>query len=156
MKILFICTHNRCRSVLSEAIVNKIADGEIVAKSAGSEPAGEVHPLTIKYLQEAGYATDGLKSQSWDDFEDFQPRVVITVCDAAAGESCPMYFSRALKVHWGLPDPSKATGSDEQKQRAFEDVISEIETRARDLKAIARADLEGDALRVALNKLGAK
>ncbi|WP_018982404.1 arsenate reductase ArsC [Salinimonas chungwhensis] len=156
MKILFICTHNRCRSVLSEAIVNHIAGATILAKSAGSEPAGQVHPLTLKYLAAAGYSTTGLQSQSWDDFEQFEPGVVITVCDAAAGEACPVYFSRSLKVHWGLPDPSKVSESEEQQKRAFEEVISEVERRAHALNAIAKADLEGDALRVALNKLGAQ
>lgn len=154
MKILFICTHNRCRSILSEAIVNQLAGQEIEARSAGSQPAGEVHPLTLQYLKAAGYATEGLSSQSWDDFEQFNPDVVVTVCDSAAGEACPVYFGKTLKVHWGLNDPSKIT--DEQAQAdAFGQVISEIESRAQALKRIAAAKLNGDALRVALNKIGA-
>ena len=98
MKVLYICTHNRCRSILSEAITNHFSEGKIMAKSAGSQPVGEVHPLSIKYLQEAGIATDGLRSQSWDEFEAFAPDLVVTVCDSAAGEACPLWFGKSLKV----------------------------------------------------------
>ena len=90
MKILYICTHNRCRSILSEAITNHASQGVIEAKSAGSQPVGEVHPLSIKYLAQSGIATSGLTSQSWDEFEAFAPDVVVTVCDSAAGETCPV------------------------------------------------------------------
>src|SRR5690606_2392558 len=86
MKILFICTHNRCRSILAEAITNLMSDGRIVAKSAGSQPAGMIHPLTLRYLHDAGVSTDGLYSKSWDELESFEPDVVITVCDDAAQE----------------------------------------------------------------------
>lgn len=155
MKILFICTHNRCRSILSEAIINQRSNGLIEARSAGSSPAGEVHPATLKYLTQAGYSVDGLQSQSWDDFEDFQPQMVVTVCDAAAGEACPLYFSRTLKVHWGLQDPSKL--EDEAAQAdAFAQVIATIEERADALKRLADANVEGDALRVAMRELGAQ
>ena len=99
MKILYICTHNRCRSILSEAITNHEASGLITAKSAGSQPAGEVHQLTLKFLSEASYSTDGLTSQSWEKLEDFNPDLVVTVCDAAAGESCPLWMGNSLKVH---------------------------------------------------------
>ena len=112
MKILYICTHNRCRSILSEAITNHRAAGALIARSAGSQPAGEVHPLSLKYLAEAGIPTRGLKSQSWDEFEDFAPDVVITLCDSAAGESCPLWFGKAIKLHWGLEDPSKLSGDE--------------------------------------------
>lgn len=155
MNILFICTHNRCRSILSEAIVNQLAGPDVQAKSAGSQPAGQVHPQTLAYLERAGYATDGLSSQSWDEFEQYPADVVITVCDAAAGEACPLYLSRSLKLHWGLPDPSKLTDPKAQAE-AFNQVIATIEQRAHALKTIARANLQGDALRVALNKLGAR
>ena len=99
MKVLFVCTHNRCRSILSEAITNKIASGVIEAKSAGSQPVGEVHPLSLKYLAESGYSIEGLKSQSWDEFEEFAPDLVITVCDSAADEVCPVYFSNGTTLH---------------------------------------------------------
>jgi arsenate reductase len=155
MKILYICTHNRCRSILSEAITNNIAGHVINAKSAGSQPAGVVHPLSLKYLAHTGYFTDGLQSQSWDDFEDFHPDVVVTVCDSAAGESCPLYFGNSLKVHWGLSDPSKATGDESQIEQAFLACIDEIADRVHTLKDIASTGLDKAELRAALAAVGA-
>ena len=101
--ILFICSHNRCRSILSEAITRQNAQGIINAMSAGSQPSGEVHPLSLKYLSEMGYDTAGLTSQSWDSLTDdngnsFVPDVVITVCDQAAGESCPLGLVRPIQT----------------------------------------------------------
>lgn len=87
MKVLYICTHNRCRSILCEAITNA-SNGNVEARSAGSQPVGKVHPFSIKYLAERGFDTSGLKSQSWDEFEDYDADLVVTVCDSAAGESC--------------------------------------------------------------------
>lgn len=159
MKILYICTHNRCRSILSEAITNQFANGEsankIIAKSAGSQPAGEVHPLSIKYLQEAGISTEGLRSQSWDEFEEFSPDLVVTVCDSAAGETCPLWFGKSLKVHWGLADPSKLQGSEAEIAEAFRATIEQIKQRVQQL-----ADLDVDvndkvAFKAALAHFGA-
>ncbi|MGB3726801.1 MAG: arsenate reductase ArsC [Glaciecola sp.] len=155
MKILYICTHNRCRSILSEAITNQIAGDVIEAKSAGSQPAGVVHPLSLKYLAQTGYAIDGLQSQSWDDFEDFQPDVVVTVCDSAAGEACPLYFGNSLKVHWGLSDPSKIEGDEVQTEQAFIACIDEIVERVQKLKNIAAQYLDKDALKLELAEIGA-
>ena len=156
MKVLYICTHNRCRSILSEAITNHVAGDVITAKSAGSQPAGEVHPLSLKYLNEAGIPTEGLQSQSWDEFEAFAPDLVITVCDSAAGESCSVWFGKSVKVHWGLSDPSKLTGSEEDIARAFNDTIAQISARVTDLKAIAEQPFTPDSLRASLAKLGAQ
>lgn len=154
MKVLYICTHNRCRSILSEAISNQFGGGTLTARSAGSQPAGEVHPLSLKYLAEAGISTQGLISQSWDELEAFAPDLVITVCDAAAGESCPLWFGNSLKVHWGLSDPSKLEGSEEQLAAAFRATIAEIKQRVEALKAIAQLDKA--AWPEALAKLGAQ
>lgn len=129
MKFLFICTHNRCRSILSEAIMNHMSDGSIEARSAGSQPSGQVHPLSLQYLQEVDISTKGLKSQSWDEFEDWQPDVVITVCDSAAGESCPVWFEQTKKIHWGLKDPSKIDGSDATVAAEFRTCINTIKQR---------------------------
>lgn len=150
MKILYICTHNRCRSILSEAITNSLAGNVIQAKSAGSQPAGEVHPLSIKYLNQTGHATDGLMSQSWDDFDSFNPDLVVTVCDSAAGESCPLYFDNTLKVHWGLSDPSKVEGDEAQIEQAFLACISEITQRVEKLKHLAQQNLDQQSLKSAL------
>lgn len=159
MKILYICTHNRCRSILSEAVTNHVsfaqAQVSIQAKSAGSQPAGEVHPLSIQYLQEAGVSTAGLASQSWDELEEFAPDMVVTVCDSAAGESCPVWFGKSVKVHWGLTDPSKVEGSDEEKAQAFRETIAEIQRRVTELLALTDKQLSQEELRSAINKLGA-
>ncbi|WP_395343587.1 arsenate reductase ArsC [Ningiella sp. W23] len=156
MKILYICTHNRCRSILSEAITNEIAGDVIEARSAGSQPAGIVHPLSLTYLKQTGYSTDGLCSQSWDDFEGFKPDVVITVCDAAAGETCPVYFNQSVRVHWGLQDPSKIEGDDMKVKEAFLACIDEIAQRVTKLQAIAMNNLSHDALTYALSNIGAR
>ena len=129
MKLLFICTHNRCRSILSEAITNQRARGILTAASAGSAPVDAVHPLTLRFLHERGYDTAGLASQSWVDLEAFEPDRVITVCDTAAGEACPLWMSDVEKVHWGLPDPSRVDGDDETVRAAFMAVIDRIELK---------------------------
>ncbi|CCU72168.1 arsenate reductase ArsC [Thalassolituus oleivorans] len=153
MKILYICTHNRCRSILSEAVTNHLSQGEIEARSAGSQPSGEVHPLSLKYLAEAGISTTGLKSQSWDEFEDFAPDLVVTVCDSAAGETCPVWFGKSLKVHWGLEDPSKLDGTEEEKAAAFRHTIRLIEERVQALLTIS--ELTPAEWPAALDALGA-
>jgi arsenate reductase (thioredoxin) len=155
MKILYVCTHNRCRSILCEAITNAAPSG-LEARSAGSQPVGEVHPLSLKYLAERGYRTDGLKSQSWDEFEDYAPDLVVTVCDSAAGESCPAYFGKSLKVHWGLEDPSKLEGSEEDKAAAFHQTMNIIEQRVKSLTELAEQSLSTDGLKEALTTLGAQ
>jgi arsenate reductase len=155
MKILYICTHNRCRSILSEAITNSLSQGLIEAKSAGSQPVGEVHPLSLKFLQQEGYSTDGLQSQSWDEFENFEPDLVVTVCDAAAGEACPLYFGKSLKVHWGLSDPSKIEGDAKELETAFLACINEIAERVKKLQDIAAKNLDVDSLKAALSAIGA-
>lgn len=127
--------------------------GNIQAKSAGSQPAGQVHPLSLQYLQEAGISTEELVSQSWDDLEEFAPDVVITVCDSAAGETCPVWFGKSIKVHWGLTDPSKVEGSEEEKAQAFRDTMTEIQQRVAELLALADKQLSQEELRSALNKL---
>ena len=156
MKILYICTHNRCRSILSEAITNHVAGDRIIAKSAGSQPAGVVHPLSIHYLKEANISVDGLQSQSWDEFEDFKPDVVVTVCDSAAGEACPVWFGNSVKVHWGLADPSKIEGSEEEKAEGFRACIAEITERVNKLIPIAEKNLTPAELKSELAKLGAQ
>lgn len=154
MKILYICTHNRCRSILSEAITNHKSDGNIDARSAGSQPSGEVHPLSLKYLQEAGISIDGLRSQSWDEFETFAPDLVVTVCDSAAGESCPVWFGKSMKVHWGLEDPSKLSGSDDDIADAFRKTIEIIGQRVDALLNLSK--LNKSEWKDALAQLGAK
>ena len=147
MKLLFICTHNRCRRINAEAVTRQLGGDRLAARSAGSQPAGEVHPLSLKYLEEAGIDTDGLCSQSWDVHESWQPDVVITVCDQAAGEQCPVWFGASLKVHWGLADPSRLDGSEELVAGAFRSTIATLRGRieqllAQDFEAMTRGELE--------------
>ena len=129
MKILFICTHNRCRSILAEAICQDIGQGILMAASAGSEPSGTVHPLSLQYLKNRAITTQGLCSESWHAYEAWQPDVVITVCDSAAAESCPLWMGDALKVHWGLADPSRLQGSDDEIAQAFNNTIDCLSAR---------------------------
>jgi len=156
MKILFICTHNRCRSILSEAIVNHQNDPRLIAASAGSQPVGEVHPLSVKYLNEAGIKTDGLKSQSWDELEGFNADVVVTVCDSAAGEACPVWFGKSIKLHWGLNDPSKVQGTEAEIKAEFLKVMAEIVNRVKAILNLDLDNLNGDALKAELVNLGAQ
>ena len=129
MKLLFICTHNRCRSILCEAIASQRGAGILQAASAGSAPVDAVHPLTLRYLEERGYSTAGLQSQSWHDLEGFEPGRVITVCDSAAGEVCPLWMDEVEKHHWGLSDPSRIEGDDAVIRNAFMAVIDLIESK---------------------------
>ncbi len=109
--ILFLCTGNSARSILAEAIVNREADGRFRAWSAGSFPKGEVHPQAIALLTELGFATDGLRSKSWDEYASpGAPRFdfIFTVCDQAAGETCPIWPGKPIQAHWGIEDPAAA------------------------------------------------
>lgn len=116
----------------------------LIAKSAGSTPAGEVHPLTLRYLDEVGYTIEGLTSNSWDDkqyLEGFEPDVLITVCDNAAGETCPVWLGSLpglTKLHWGLADPSKSTEDEQQTKANFEQAIATIEERVSKLWQVAQ------------------
>lgn len=160
LKVLFICTHNRCRSILCEAIANQTTDGKLLAKSAGSTPSGVVHPLTLTHLEKNGFSTEGLVSQSWDEHEDFHADVVFTVCDNAAGESCPVWFGNSIKAHWGLNDPSKLADDEEKANEAFTEVINIIKTRMQSLAEIAEQHanqpLSKEAMIQALQQVGVK
>ncbi|MEE4246533.1 MAG: arsenate reductase ArsC [Kangiellaceae bacterium] len=131
MNLLFICTHNRCRSILSEAIFNHVAGDYLTAFSAGSQPSGQVHPLSLKYLSDSDISIDGLHSKSWDEFDNKNIDISITVCDSAAKEACPVWFGDTIKVHWGLEDPSKIIGDQQAQELAFEKTIDIITSRAK-------------------------
>ena len=143
MNILFICTHNRCRSILAEAIFNHVSK-HITAASAGSSPVDAVHPLTIKHLQQEAISTDNLTSQSWHELENFDPDLVITVCDKAAGEPCPLWFGEATKIHWGLTDPSAVVGSESAITTAFKQTITDLKQRAHITDALINSELDFD------------
>jgi arsenate reductase len=130
--VLFLCTGNSARSILAEAYLNASGRGRFRAYSAGSHPGGKVNPFALALLQKNRLDTAGLRSKSWDEFAlpgapamDF----VFTVCDQAAGEACPMWPGQPITAHWGVDDPAKAEGTDEQKRKAFVRAFSELSTR---------------------------
>jgi len=126
--ILFVCTHNRCRSILCEAIARYYLPADFRVSSAGSAPAGEIYPQTLMALDAAGFDTNNLRSKSWNEFEKAPPDLMVTVCDSAAGEICPLSFHSVRTEHWGLPDPSKI--EDQAEQNAlFETVIKCIKAQ---------------------------
>ncbi len=154
MRILFMCTANSCRSILSEALFNHLAPQGFSAVSAGSFPKGEVLPRSLFTLQQAGIATAGLASKGNEAFADNPPDIVITVCDKAAGEACPVYFGPALKAHWGLQDPSEVQGDEATIDAAFRATLARIETRCRAFFALPLAQLDPAALKAELQRIG--
>ena len=137
VKVLFICTHNRCRSILAEALANHLGGSTLEARSAGSQPAGEVHPRTLAHLQKLGITTSGLRSKSWDELAQYQPDVVITVCDRAAGESCPLWFDDCIRLHWGLADPSAVNGDCADIEAAFTACTETLTRRIQALQQVS-------------------
>ena len=154
MKILFLCTANSCRSILCEAMFNHLAPTEMLAYSAGSQPKGEVHPLSLKTLDKAGVSTAGLHSKSSDVHVNLAPDFVITVCDKAAGEACPVFFGPAIKAHWGLADPSEYQGTQEEIEAAFEATLEQIRTRIEAFLALPLKQLSAEQLKAELALIG--
>jgi arsenate reductase len=138
---------------LCEAIARHLSKGRIDAFSAGSQPSGAVHPETLAQLQRRGIDTAGLASASWDSYAELAPDAVITVCDSAAGEQCPLWMGRTAKAHWGLPDPSSIEGSEEERAAAFDKVIRTIERRIARVLSLGNDELSGDALADALSRI---
>lgn len=155
MRILFMCTANSCRSILSEALFNHLAPAGFVAVSAGSFPKGQVLPRSLATLKQAGIAIDGLHSKGNDAFEDNPPDIVITVCDKAAGETCPVYFGPALKTHWGLEDPSEVNGDEAAINAAFHATLARIELRCQAFLELPFARLSREQLQRELDRIGA-
>jgi len=134
INVLFLCTHNSARSILAEATLNHIGAGRFKGWSAGSSPRNnqQPHPLGLQALREAGIATEGLRSKSWDEFAvpgAPQMHLVITVCDNAAGEQCPYWPGHPATAHWGYADPSAIEGTDEEKLEAFRRTLLAIKGR---------------------------
>jgi len=154
--VLILCTHNSARSVLAEGMLGHWARRlgcDVRAHSAGSAPSGRVNPLALSALEQAGVDTTWLYSKSWDAYTgDDAPRmrVVITVCDAAAGEACPIGPGHPVRVHWGYPDPSNAPGGDEARAQAFELTRQAIGYRMLQLLALPLDTLSDDELRRAV------
>lgn len=132
LRILVLCTGNSCRSVIAEALFNHLGTGGVEAVSAGSHPAGYVHPKSIETLTRHGIAIGSPRSKSWDEFTGQSFDLVVTVCDAAAAESCPVFLGPVQKLHWSTPDPAKATGTDKEIEDAFDDAFFMLKGKIED------------------------
>lgn len=128
-KVLVLCTGNSCRSVMVEALFNHLGKGCFSAVSAGSDPAGYVHPQSLKTLSRHGVPFDAPRSKSWDEFSGQVFDYVVTVCDAAAAESCPVFLGKAEKRHWSTPDPAKVQGTEEEITAAFDQAFELLKNR---------------------------
>ena len=155
--ILFLCTGNSARSILAEVLMDRLSNGRFQAYSAGSHPAGEVNPFTLELLHSKGFATDGLRSKNWDEFAgpnapamDF----VITVCDKAAGEVCPIWPGQPMTAHWGFEDPAAAQGSGEARRKVFLKVFVEIARRIELMLALPIEKLDRLALERRVRDIG--
>lgn len=155
--VLFLCTGNSARSIMGEAIINRIGAGKFKGYSAGSAPKGEVHPLALKLLNKLNYDTTPLRSKSWEEFTapnapdlDF----VFTVCDNAANEVCPVWPGQPMTAHWGLPDPAEAKGSETQRALAFADTYRMLNNRIGIFTSLPLTSLDELSLRKQLDDIG--
>ncbi|TAN26283.1 MAG: arsenate reductase ArsC [Castellaniella sp.] len=154
---LFICTGNSARSILAEGLLNGLGNGRFRAYSAGSHPKGEVHPLARVTLEKLGMPATGYRSKSWDEFT--QPGApefdfILTVCDNAAGEVCPIWPGKPASAHWGVPDPAAMRGSDEAKVRAFQDAAITLKRRIELLLSLPLESLDAMSLQRKLRSIG--
>ena len=145
--LLFICTHNSARSILSEGVCNNFFSDTMQGFSCGSNPSGVINPCALEVLNDLGYETSSMRSKSWDEFTNSVVKIDIcfTVCDAAAGEVCPVFFGAPLKIHWGLSDPSVVVDPVEKKQ-AFIDTAKIIKSNLEKLKIILDDNSQNDLL----------
>lgn len=155
--VLFLCTGNSARSIMAEAIMNRLGKGRFTAYSAGSMPTGRVRPEALKQLACAGLPTDGARSKSWEEFA--RPGVpkmnfVFTVCDNAAKEVCPVWPGQPITAHWGIPDPAAVTGSPGEIERAFRDAYMMLERRISLFLALPLASLDKLAIKREIDRIG--
>ena len=157
--ILFLCTHNSARSILGEALASTHKSGRFIGYSAGSSPGTQVNPFAREIAVSLGYPEEKLRSKSWDEFAaENAPKMdfIITVCDNAAGEVCPVWPGNPATAHWGFPDPSQAQGSDDQKRRAFREVMQGLLRRIDALAALPLERLDQLSLQAELRGLANK
>ncbi|MBU2641471.1 MAG: arsenate reductase ArsC [Gammaproteobacteria bacterium] len=155
--VLFLCTGNSARSILAEGLLTHLGKGRFRAFSAGSHPAGQVNPFALELLEKNHFETGDLRSKSWDEFArpdaphlDF----VITVCDNAAGEVCPVWPGQPMTAHWGIPDPAAVAGTDEKKRHAFVDAMNQLQRRICMFVSLPFATLDGMKLEQAVRDIG--
>jgi len=155
--VLFLCTHNSARSIIAEAVMNKLGAGRFKAYSAGSQPSGRVHPYALDMLGKIGYDISNMRSKSWEEFtapDAPQLDFVFTVCDNAANETCPVWPGQPISAHWGLPDPSSAQGSDTEKHLAFADTHRMLYQRIGIFVNLPLASLDSLSLQRRLDEIG--
>ena len=154
LSVLVLCTGNSCRSIIAEVLVNSLAEGRLRAFSAGSHPSGTVNPNALQKLRDEGHDTSGVESKSWERFagDDVVPiDIVVTVCDNAAGESCPIWRGSPVTVHWGIPDPADAVGEDIAP--AFDRTYRQLRTRIEDMLELPLEDFDARQRREALQRI---
>ena len=157
LNVLFLCTGNSARSIIAEALLERLGSGRFRAFSAGSHPTGRVNPLATAVLLERRFPTTELRSKSWDEFAapGAPPMdIVITVCDQAAGEACPLWPGRPLTAHWGIPDPAAATGGETARRAAFIDAFERMRNRVAALVGLPFDTLDADELKTRLAEIG--
>jgi arsenate reductase len=155
--VLFLCTGNSARSIMAEALVTTMGNGRFQGFSAGSRPGGRVNPFAIEQVRKTGYPAENLRSKSWDEFAspgaphmDF----IITVCDNAAGEVCPIWPGHPATAHWGFEDPAAVEGTDEEKRAAFEKIFRQIMARMSPFVSLPLHLLEKRAIQQEIQKIG--
>lgn len=155
--VLFICTGNTARSVLAEAILNNEGSGKFRAYSAGSHPKGVVHPQTVRVLENLGYETSEFRSKNWDEFaKENAPEMdfVFTVCDNAAGETCPVWIGHPMTAHWGVADPAAVIGNDAEVSHAFNEAYRQLRNRILAFANLPIASLDRMSLKKQLDEIG--
>lgn len=155
--VLFLCTGNSARSIMAEALVTTMGKGRFRGFSAGSRPGGSVNPIVIEQVKHTGYPVENLRSKSWDEFaapDAPQMDFIITVCDKAAGETCPVWPGHPITAHWGFEDPVAATGTDDEKRAVFTRVFREIMSRVNSFVNLPLHMLEKNAIKHELGAIG--
>ena len=157
--VLFLCTGNSARSILDEAILNRLGRGRFQGYSAGSHPRGKVHPMSLQLLQSFNYMTDDLRSKSWDEFarpDAPQMDFIFTVCDSASREVCPVWPGRPMTSHWRLEDPAAFAGSEEESLRKFREIYFHLEHRLQKFVNLPLASLDPKSLQDRLEDIGTR
>ncbi|MCT4654744.1 MAG: arsenate reductase ArsC [Cohaesibacter sp.] len=157
-KVLFLCTGNSARSILAEAILNRVGKGRFKAYSAGSQPKSEPNPYALELLRRQGYGLSSYRSKSWDEFSDDlngkKMHHIITVCDNAAGESCPLWPGKPASGHWGIPDPAAATGDERDIELAFLTAYAQLSDRIGRFVSMPIEDMKKKEIRELMEEIG--
>ena len=155
--ILVLCTGNSARSIMAEALFNKLGKGRFKAYSAGSHPTGKVHPMAIEVVNALGYPSSELRSKSWDEFalrDAPQMDFIFTVCDKAAGEACPVWLGKPITAHWGFEDPAAFQGTDEEKRQEFQKILRFMSNRVNLFTNLPLASLDNFTIKNELDNIG--